>query len=105
MKSQDVIKLWHLSRTPVFHHEVHDDSKKETRSTARNPRGQKETSGFSERGYAKTGGGDRIKMVAGKSTLPETSFPIVGIGASAGGLEALARSKTDNKLPRPLAAG
>jgi chemotaxis response regulator CheB len=28
-------------------------------------------------------------MVRGKSTLPETRFSIVGIGASAGGLEAL----------------
>ncbi|MBK8617361.1 MAG: PAS domain-containing protein [Anaerolineales bacterium] len=28
-------------------------------------------------------------MKAGKGTLPETNFPIVGIGASAGGLEAL----------------
>jgi hypothetical protein len=43
------------------------------------------------------GGGGRIKMVAGKSTMPEINFPNAGIGASAGGLEALARSKADNQ--------
>jgi len=35
------------------------------------------------------GGVDKLSKVRGKSTLPETTFPIVGIGASAGGLEAL----------------
>jgi len=35
------------------------------------------------------GGGGRSSKAAGKSILPEIIFPIVGIGASAGGLEAL----------------
>ena len=35
------------------------------------------------------GGGGRTSKAAGKSILPEIIFPIVGIGASAGGLEAL----------------
>ena len=32
---------------------------------------------------------DKLLEIRGKSTRPETSFPIVGIGASAGGQEAL----------------
>jgi len=36
----------------------------------------------------RNGGGGKLSIVGGKSTLPETSFPIIGIDASAGGLEA-----------------
>jgi hypothetical protein len=41
--------------------------------------------------------GGILSMILGKNTLPEITFPIVGIGAPTGGLETLRRSKADNQ--------
>jgi chemotaxis response regulator CheB len=49
---------------------------------------KKKSRGSADEATRRIKGGRRSK-VTGKSTLPETNFPIVGIGESAGGFEAL----------------
>jgi len=54
------------------------------------PQAKKKARSSAEKAIKKWGGGvDKLLKVGGKSTRPKTSFPIVGIGASAGELEAL----------------
>jgi hypothetical protein len=59
------------------------------------PQAKKKARGSADEAKRKRGG--KLSMVLGKSTLPEITFPIVGIDAPAGGLETPKRSKTDNQ--------